>query len=295
MYREQLSYFIEAYQQKSFSRAAKLLHLTPQGLTKAVRALENELEVPLLLSHNNGTLLPTVYADKLYEYALKAEKEFTDLKKNFKLLKAKEKEILRIGFSLGLLDTIGVSFLNQFESISEEKIIVYGEDPDYICEERLAQGQYDLAFTFAPFNSSFKTESLDSIRLLKWVNKQNPLSASEIIELKDLQNHALATPGIGFKSFYTLMQACKKRNISPKFLYPTHDRKWIYRFVMQNLGIGTNIGFRLEVAHLSEEKEVVTLPFENITLDYGISWRKNAELSKLQQLFIKQVIELFKS
>lgn len=73
--------------------------MTPQGVAKAVHALEKELNVPLLLTHHDGALVPTAYADKLYVFALRSAEALTELKKELGSIKAKERDLLHIDLS----------------------------------------------------------------------------------------------------------------------------------------------------------------------------------------------------
>lgn len=58
MNQRQLSYFLEVYKQRSISTAAQSLFISPQGLSKTILALENELGVKLFTRSKNQ-MLPT--------------------------------------------------------------------------------------------------------------------------------------------------------------------------------------------------------------------------------------------
>jgi len=51
---QQLAYFREAYEQRSFSAAAKVLHLAQPSLSEQIRRLEGELGVPLFVRVGRG-------------------------------------------------------------------------------------------------------------------------------------------------------------------------------------------------------------------------------------------------
>ena len=65
---EQLKYFELTYQERNYSAAARMVPVSPQGLTKAIRALEKELGVTLFEPDSNGMPQPTPYAQELYEF-----------------------------------------------------------------------------------------------------------------------------------------------------------------------------------------------------------------------------------
>lgn len=63
---EQLQYLVGIIDSGSFNKAAQALHITQPALTSAVKALENELGVSLLIRSSRG-VLPTAYGRYIYE------------------------------------------------------------------------------------------------------------------------------------------------------------------------------------------------------------------------------------
>lgn len=53
----QLRYFVEAARQKSISKAARTLHIVQPALTAQIKALEEELDIPLLIRSSRGVKL----------------------------------------------------------------------------------------------------------------------------------------------------------------------------------------------------------------------------------------------
>ena len=53
MNQRQLNYFLEVYSQSSITLAAKKLYITPQGLSKTISSLEEELGVQLFVHTRN--------------------------------------------------------------------------------------------------------------------------------------------------------------------------------------------------------------------------------------------------
>src|SRR4029077_6889150 len=51
---QQLAYFREAFEQRSFSAAAKVLHMAQPSLSEQIRRLEGELGVPLFVRVGGG-------------------------------------------------------------------------------------------------------------------------------------------------------------------------------------------------------------------------------------------------
>lgn len=64
----QLKYFVTVVEKKSFSIAAKELHVTHQNISKSIKQLEDELNIPLLKRSKKGVFLSSI-GQPVYEYA----------------------------------------------------------------------------------------------------------------------------------------------------------------------------------------------------------------------------------
>ena len=60
-----IRYFCRVYEEKSIHQAARLLFITPQGLSRIIRHLEEELGTALFERSSKG-MLPTEAGDYLY-------------------------------------------------------------------------------------------------------------------------------------------------------------------------------------------------------------------------------------
>lgn len=291
MHKEQLTYFIHAYEQGSFAHAARLIPLTPQGANKAIRSLENELGRRL---STEDTLKPAPYADALYEFATTTQVRFDELMHEFAAIDASRSNIIRIGLSAGVLDILGASLFRKFEKQHPETSFFIEEVIDLRCDENLLSDFYDLAFTIAPYSEEFETIEVCSMPLSMWVNAKKPLSKVEMVSISDLEKHTLATPLNGAKNTRRIGELCEKREITTKKIVHLQQMYRIYEFVQQNKGIGTNVGILLESKLFSDES-VVSIPFEDFSFDFGISWTKKHQLSEIEQVFIDYVISQQKS
>ena len=64
---EQLQYFVQVVESHSFNKAAQKLNITQPALTNAIRSLEEELGVQLLVRSRRGCV-PTAWGVRIYEY-----------------------------------------------------------------------------------------------------------------------------------------------------------------------------------------------------------------------------------
>ena len=83
-----LRYLVETIEQGSISKAAKRLALSQPALTKSLRLLEEELDVPLLDRTSTG-VVATMYGRSLYEHAKAVEAEMAHARAELGLLRGK--------------------------------------------------------------------------------------------------------------------------------------------------------------------------------------------------------------
>ncbi|MDE7371251.1 MAG: LysR family transcriptional regulator [Desulfovibrio sp.] len=81
---EQLRYLIAIIECSSFNKASKILHITQPALTSAIKALEEELGIPLLARNNKG-VCPTAWGQKVYTDSVAFLEQFATMVAGWKL------------------------------------------------------------------------------------------------------------------------------------------------------------------------------------------------------------------
>lgn len=157
--------------------------------------------------------------------------------------------------------------------------------PDLVVDERLEAGFYDVAFTTAPYSPAFETAELYRTPLSMWVNRDDPLSEKPLVSIEDLADHVLATPGQGYKAYERIRALCDERSVTPKKIINSSQMYWIFEFVRQGQGIGTNVG-PLVGEPLFSDPSVVSLPFEDFSIRVGVSWKQGKLLRDCEQKLI---------
>lgn len=285
MHTEQLRYFVLAYELKSYVQAGKEIPLTPKGVAKAVRSLESELGAKLFEAGPRGVLNPTVQGDRLYLYAVNVLKGYDQLENDLLLIGQEHKHTVKVGLANGSLGLLGRSFWERFEKREPNIVCELEEVPDLVVDERLEAGFYDVAFTTAPYSPAFETSELYWTPLSMWVNRDDPLSEKPLVSIEDLADHVLATPGQGYKAYERIRALCDERSVTPKKIINSSQMYWIFEFVRQGQGIGTNVG-PLVGEPLFSDPSVVSLPFEDFSIRVGVSWKQGKLLRDCEQKLI---------
>ena len=109
---KQLRYFLQICEDKSFSNAAKSLFITQQALSKSIKNMEEELQLPLLVRSNNGLEL-TEYGEYLYKHSIPIIQEYDILMQNLNKMSISNHESIKIGFQW-CLNALSTEFIADF-------------------------------------------------------------------------------------------------------------------------------------------------------------------------------------
>ena len=117
---KELEEFRMICQRGSLARASKELFMSPQGLSRVLKNLENELECTLLDRVASGIEL-TESGQRLYDYANTVLSEYDKLKKEIDMIRASEEGTVELLVAYDARLYSGIS-----EEISECDIFLYG-------------------------------------------------------------------------------------------------------------------------------------------------------------------------
>ena len=183
---KQLKYFLQICKDGSFSKASKNLYITQQGLSKAIRNLEEEIDAPLFYRMENGSVL-TEYGEYLKNEAVYIVKELEKISDGIKKIANGNEGRLKIGASFGVISAISPDIITDFRKVYPNIDLDIKEYPDSRCEDAVLKGEVDLGLTIAEVDKNkFNSKIIKTEKLCALVNKQNPLSKKSGIEFEDL-------------------------------------------------------------------------------------------------------------
>lgn len=285
MNREQLNYFALAYQLGSFAEAAARVPMSVQGFNKAMRSLETELGVSLFENDGHGLRTPTSYADELFEFTDHLENNYRGLLDRFDSIRSQERNVIRLGTSLGVIGLLGPDFLNDFHAANPTITVEYDETPDILCDKRLMLGACDMALSLFPYEESAATTELYSSRICFWVREDDALAGKTVLEAADLAGRAVAMCGKEIKVYWRIRSACEKAGIELGELSTSSEIFWIYNFVLCGRGPGFCVEHLTKLPVFTTCPDIKSIPFEDMRWRFGISYLPNHRLSPAEQLF----------
>ena len=278
-----LEYFIRAYEARNFSQAAKLIPISPQGLVKSIRSLEKELEVPLF-DNSTGAQVPTEYGERLYEYAIEHRRSMRDLQMSLASIRRSHSGIIRIGACIGIVGAAPLTIFEDFENEYPNVVIEREDIPDYLCDERLNEGLYDLAFTLWPYGSEFETIELYRDSHFLWMSANDPLAKKSSVSVEDLEGRSLHSVGPEYKGHNELQKLLSEKNITLGKSIVSGEMVLLYHLASTNKGLSLTVRHKVEL--LGGDSSITARPIDELPWRFGLSYKKGRALSARERAFV---------
>lgn len=221
----QIKYFLILSQNKSVSRTALELYVSPSTVSKNIHKLENELHTKLIKTNSHGIQLTkegkffSVKAKKIYEELKETQYELKN--KNFNIEKP-----IQIAFTGSLFE---IEFLSNFlktlpkNEQSRIKLNIFDPDDGNEIASRLINHEYDIVLYQKDFFVNKKDiifRTIFSTGLSVAISKENPLCKKKKLNIEDIidQNVYIwdSTPSLPLIDYFKFNLAVKYPNFSFK-------------------------------------------------------------------------------
>lgn len=266
-----IKYFIQACNDNSLSKAAKNLHISQQGLSKAIKNLEDELETSLFERSSKG-IRPTEFGSLLLERCKIVVNEF-DLMVEFLHDKAKlKKGTISLGLPL-LLDTnFFAAIVYEFQEAYPEIKLDIVESGSYVCEKNIEDNLLDVSFGIRPDDyRKLQFIPIYSCDMMLLANKQNPLAQRSAIGFKDLENEKFIMLSSEYKSFKLTIDRCLQAGFKPNIVFEASQCDLIIELVALNKGIAVLPDVNsLNAAKISDQISAVSFRDTPFKIDVGL-------------------------
>lgn len=289
-----LRVFVEVVRQGGFTQAAEVVSLTQSSVSKAVKALEVELGVPLLNRIGHKTEL-TAAGEITYRRALVLLTEKNHLLAEIEALRDLKGGTLRIGLPpVGCGDLFAKMF-TEYRSRYPQVDIELIEHGGNRLRECLDAGAIDIAALLVSHDEAIAYQDVRNEPLVVVLQADHPLSQCHLLDFKDLQ----AEPFILFEEGFTLNQlilaACERRHISPRITARSGQIDFIVDLVTAGLGVAF---LPRMLANKHKHSGISLVPLNEPQTDWRIAlaWRAGAQLppAAIAWLELAKKLALFK-
>ena len=289
----QLSYFMEVYRQGSIAGAARALFISPQGVSKTILSLEEELSVELFI-RKGRKLIPTQEAIALTRHAQNLLDEYEAISQK-KFLTHSVYKHLHIACSYDVLSYLPWEFYRDFMEAYPEIILRLEEFPDREVLSHMDKNMVELGMITGPLDSrKYHMVHLFTNGFCLLIHKNHPLAEKSTITLKDLSKERLAIKGMGQLASKSQASDYATNHAVPAFTaIEVSDYRIIHELAEQNLLIGVTMDYLLLE---SPPKNCVIRPFPGDTGKkpiYLVS-RKDINLSREAVCFQEYMVDWLK-
>lgn len=286
---KQLRYFLQICKDESFSKAAKNLYITQQGLSRAIKSLEESIQTPLFYRNVNGVIL-TEYGKYLKSQSMNILDQFDSFLSDISKMSNLESEKLSVGFSFGALNALSTDLIYNFQKAYPKIQLDIQEYPDYYCEKNVLNGNLDIALTIGPIDqAAFHSKVIKTQYPCILINEKNPLCQKSIIDFEDLSNENFIITNDKFKMHHNFIDKCREAGFEPNIVLSTAEIYLVHKLSRLNKGLGISIDF---VVTDINYPNVYPIPFSDKSFVWEINliYKKDSFLSGAGRIFSDYVM-----
>lgn len=234
---QQLEYFKNIAETKSFTLAAKNVHVTQPALSKAISKLEEELGVTLFKREGKNIKF-TKYGEIFFKYIDNALNDIADGIKEIENMKKQDENSISIASTSCIGNSFIPSIISDFLNFySNAKFQFANESTDRVLED-LNDNKIDIGF-FESISDIKKFQNVEFREVMKEkyvivVSKNHSFSNKNEISLKDLKDEFFIVSN-EYKD--KLISCCKKIGYIPKISVEPKETNIIGSLVSAGAGV----------------------------------------------------------
>ena len=225
------------YEERSINRAAKQLFITPQGLSRIIHKLEEELQI-VLFERTKGGMVPTECGDYFYAQSQELLYQLEDMKYHLQKMNSRQRKI-KIGFACGVLNLVSLKKLNTIQREMPDVSVQWEEMENQEVAEQVNRGLLDIGFIIGTIPGN-EVEScvVYEGKMNVLVYPGHPFYEKERLSIEELKEQPLISLNQKYFSYHSFMQRCGDFGFVPNIVINTMESQLIYRFCNEKLGLG---------------------------------------------------------
>ena len=225
------------YEERSINRAAKQLFITPQGLSRIIHKLGDELQI-VLFERTKGGMVPTECGDYFYAQSQELLYQLEDMKYHLQKMNSRQRKI-KIGFACGVLNLVSLKKLNTIQREMPDVSVQWEEMENQEVAEQVNRGLLDIGFIIGTIPGN-EVEScvVYEGKMNALVYPGHPFYEKEKLSIEELKEQPLISLNQKYFSYHSFMQRCGDFGFVPNIVINTMESQLIYRFCNEKLGLG---------------------------------------------------------
>lgn len=265
--------FVMLCQEKNMSRCSQKLHISQQGLSRQIKAMEREIGAKLFIRTNKG-VEPTEEGKLIFPHLKKACESYNRGIKELTDYQRSHQETLRVSVCPGIKQLLGLEFFQTFQADNPGIRLKLEFHSDVECEEALYQGKSDAAFLDWPEHADeYDSYLVMRSPLVAVMRKDHKLSKRTLISMHDLAGMNVYIPDNSHRMSQRFAENWPEFYKSVIIAFTTNEYESFYRDLPKS-GNGVALTFQFLCNKLDPELTAVPIAEESYVALYYCT-RKN--------------------
>lgn len=267
------------YEEKNLVPAAKKLFMSPQGLGKLIKTLEDEVGTTLFLRNKEG-FVPTEAGKIFYEKSIELEQSFGDLMTKLEIIRNRELRF-QIGFAAGAIRAIDINKVQKFMTDNPEIMSIWIENDNAAIKEMVTKGELGFGFVIGePESNQLQNVLITSVDMCLYVYKGHPFWDLDEINITDIKNEPIISMNNKYRIHQDFLTACHMNGFHPNIIGNVNEGESIITLVANGVGLG--VSPRILAEH--EQCKPVKLKGDYTWDVYGIYREDHAAIDIIHRL-----------
>ena len=234
--------FQTVYEERNLQVAASKLFMSPQGLSKMIKTLEEECGTALFSRTKDG-FVPTESGKVFYEKSKVISKDLNEMFSAIEAVNDREKRF-RVGFAAGTIRAIDIPAVNSFMESNPEIVASWDEQENGTVLKRVLNDEINCGLVVGkPEAAGLVTKLIKSVEIVLYVYKGHRLWDSKQVSILDIKDEPLVSMSEKYHIYHDVVNACQMNGFNPEIIARVGDGETIHSLVKNGIGIGISPRF----------------------------------------------------
>ncbi|AYX90746.1 cidABC operon transcriptional activator CidR [Staphylococcus cohnii] len=272
-----MKYFVEVVNQQGMTNASKSLYIAQPTISKAIKDIENELNMPLF-DRSKRQLVLTDAGSVFYYKSKEILSLYKDLPKEINSLLGLETGHISIGLSAVMNMNKFIHILGEFHQQYPNVTYSLVENGGKMIEHQLINDEIDIGITTLPVDQSiFHSLPLYQEELKLVLNKEHRLAQYEQVKMSMLKDEDFILFNEDFYLNDKIIEAAKNAGYIPNTI--SKISQWNFIENLLNAHLGVSILPENIVGLLDSDFKNITLEDPGMSWELGVIWKRDKYLS----------------
>ncbi len=272
--------FQTVYEEKNLQNAANKLFLSPQGLSKIIKSLEDECGTTLFLRTKDG-FVPTESGKIFYERSKFISKSINEMFSAIETVSERERRF-QVGFAAGTLRAVDIRSIDTFMKSNPEFVSSWNEYDNETILNRVINDNINCGLVVGKHTApGLISELIKSVEIVLYVYNGHRLWDMDTVSINEIKNEPLISMNENYHIYHDVLNACRTSDFSPEIIAKVGDGETIHSLVKNKIGIGISPKF------FPDSDDIRAIPIEDAyTWDvYGVYLENSPDAQLAQRLF----------